>query len=76
MGHMSTQADRDLTLGNDGLFIGALSPEEIEAFDRCVKDGFAYRAYEGGAGFFGLAKVRWAITRRESASIINGGFKQ
>jgi hypothetical protein len=43
----------------DGVFVGLLSPEEIEEFDRLVKMGWAYHSYEGGGGFMGLAKVRF-----------------
>jgi hypothetical protein len=42
----------------DGLFIGQLNEQEMHAFERAVAEGEAYRSYEGGAGFMGLAKVR------------------
>ncbi len=42
----------------EGLFVGQLDPGEMRTFERAVQDGEAYRSYEGGAGFMGLAKVR------------------
>jgi len=42
----------------DGLFVGQLSGYEAETFEEAVAEGIAYRAYEGGTGFMGLAKVR------------------
>jgi hypothetical protein len=42
----------------DGMFVGLLSDDEIEVFNRAVKAGQARRVYEGGGGFMGLAKVR------------------
>lgn len=42
----------------EGMFVGSLTPEELEIFEKAVKGGMAYRSYEGGAGFMGLAKVR------------------
>jgi hypothetical protein len=41
----------------DGLFVGQLSEKELRTFERAVEDGEARRAYEGVAGFMGLAKV-------------------
>lgn len=43
----------------EGLFVGQLSEEELEVFDKLVKVGLARRSYEGGAGFMGLATVRF-----------------
>ena len=43
----------------EGIFVGMLSDEELELFEEAVKEGIAVRSYEGGAGFFGLAKVRF-----------------
>lgn len=51
-------ADEQLISRLDGLFVGLLSQDEIDAFDRLVKAGLAHRSYEGGGGFMGLAKVR------------------
>lgn len=42
----------------DGLFVGQLSEYEQATFDAAVDAGVAYRSYEGGTGFMGLAKVR------------------
>lgn len=42
----------------NGLFVGQLTPDELELFELAVERGLAYRSYEGGAGFMGLAKVR------------------
>jgi hypothetical protein len=42
----------------DGLFVGQLTEYEQATFDAAVEAGVAYRAYEGGTGFMGLAKVR------------------
>ena len=41
----------------NGLFVGMLTDEELEMFERACKDGKARRVYAGGAGFMGLAKV-------------------
>lgn len=42
----------------EGLFVGSLNDLEMDDFERLVKDGKAYRSYEGVGGFLGLAKVR------------------
>ena len=42
----------------EGLFVGQLDKRQMRLFERAVQDGEAYRSYEGGAGFMGLAKVR------------------
>ncbi len=42
----------------EGLFVGQLDEREMQTFVRAVQDGEAFRSYEGGAGFMGLAKVR------------------
>lgn len=44
----------------DGLFVGQLTPEELEEFDRLCQQGDACRSYEGLGGFMGLATVRAA----------------
>jgi hypothetical protein len=54
----STNADIETTKRLDGMFVGMLTNEEIDSFDRCVMDGIATRSYEGAGGFMGLAKVR------------------
>jgi hypothetical protein len=43
----------------EGLLVGLLDESEQAAFDRLVDAGIAYRSYEGGSGFMGLAKVRF-----------------
>lgn len=48
----------------DGMHVGLLDAGEIWLFEKAVEDGLAYRSYEGGSGFMGLAKVR---LRREFA---------
>ncbi len=42
----------------DGLHVGLLDESELWLFEKAVEDGIAYRSYEGGSGFMGLAKVR------------------
>lgn len=44
----------------EGLFVGQLDPDEMKIFEQAVMYGWAYRHYEGPAGFLGLAKVRLA----------------
>lgn len=51
------EAERTL-IHIDGLFVGQLSADELEAFTRLERLGKAYRSYEGVAGFMGLARVR------------------
>lgn len=51
-------SDRDTLQRLNGFFVGSLSTSELDAFDRCVKSGDAYRSYEGAAALMGLAKVR------------------
>jgi hypothetical protein len=42
-----------------GLFVGQLDESELALFELAIKNGRAVRAYEGGAGLMGLAKVRY-----------------
>jgi hypothetical protein len=42
----------------EGLFVGQLDEDELEIFDEACRRNEAYRSYEGGSGFMGLAKVR------------------
>ena len=58
MAETSTQADRELIREVDGLYVGSLTDEEMESFNRCIADGFAQRTYEGPAGLMGLAKIK------------------
>jgi len=55
----STQADREIVKTNDGLYVGSLTDDEIESFDRCVADNLASRQYSGDITPFGLAKVKY-----------------
>jgi hypothetical protein len=41
----------------NGLFVGMLEPDELAWFENEVREGRARRAYRGGAGVLGLAKV-------------------
>ena len=50
--------DADFLQSVTGLFVGMLTPEETKRFNRLCNEGKAYRAYEGAAGFMGLAKCR------------------
>ena len=53
-----SESDRDVVRRTEGLFVGLLTDDEAEAFNRCVQGQFAFRSYEGAGGFLGLAKVR------------------
>jgi len=60
----------------DGLFVGMLTEDEVEAFSRAVKEGKARRSYEGGGGLMGLAKVRLnaaSVTAGEQPTAKRGG---
>lgn len=60
------------TLGRiDGLFVGLLDKEELEIFDAACRSQDAYRSYEGGGGFMGLAKVR--LRRPAQFPHVSGG---
>lgn len=52
-------ADLEMLHRAEGLFVGQLDDGELEAFNRLVGARLAMRSYEGGAGFMGLAKVRF-----------------
>ena len=41
----------------DGMYVGSLSDQELRDFETGCRLGYARRAYVGGAGFMGLAKV-------------------
>ena len=41
-----------------GMYVGQLTPEELDDFEQACKQGVAYRSYEGLSGIFGMAKVR------------------
>ena len=41
-----------------GWYAGMLDDDEMTLFNRAVKEGYAYRSYEGAAALLGLAKIR------------------
>ena len=53
--HLQTEEEELERLG--GLFIGQLNDEELELFNRMVKEGKAARSYAGMTGFMGLGRV-------------------
>jgi hypothetical protein len=55
---MSRENDLDIVSSVTGLFVGYLTPEELDSFNRLVAAGVARREYVGAGGFMGLAKVR------------------
>jgi len=55
---MSERSDLALIRHLDGIYVGLLDGQDLEAFERCCKAGTARRSYEGVAGFLSLAKVR------------------
>lgn len=55
----STPLDIELVKHLHGLYVGLLYKDEVEAFERCVKDNLAIRDYEHTGGDLGLAKVKW-----------------
>ena len=55
----STQHDRDIIKEANGLYVGMLHNDEIEALNRCVSDGVAIRDYNHAGGELGLAKVKY-----------------
>jgi hypothetical protein len=40
-----------------GLYVGQLDQDELQAFERAVSDGLAFRSYNGPSGMMGVAKV-------------------
>ena len=44
--------------GLDGVHMGMLDAEEMDAFNRLKDAGLAMREYSGPAGFFGVARLR------------------
>ena len=54
------EADVEFLRGKEGWIVGQLEPGELAAFDRLCEAHLAHRSYEGGLGFMGLAKVRFA----------------
>ena len=53
------EADIDFLCSAEGMLTCLLSEGELAAFERLVQAGIAYRSYEAGAGFMGMAKVRF-----------------
>lgn len=52
-------ADEELLRNCDGMYLGMLTDEELEAFERLVRCGRASRDYgEGVMALMGLAKVK------------------
>jgi hypothetical protein len=54
----SSKADRDLIKNVDGLYYHFLDDDEKESLEKCIKDKFAIRSYEGIGALMGLSKVR------------------
>jgi hypothetical protein len=48
---------RERLRGSNGLFVGLLSPDELEAFNYLCEKRAARRVYRGASGFMGLAQV-------------------
>ncbi len=42
----------------EGMFVGSLTEEERELFNRACVDGWAQCAYIGWSGFLGMPKVK------------------
>ena len=53
------EADIEHIARLDGMHVGLLDEGERAAFERLCEAGVAFRSYEGGSGFMGLAKVRF-----------------
>ena len=51
----------------DGLYVGQLDAEELQAFEQAIADGNAQRVYVGASGFMGLAKVRLIPSEQSEA---------
>lgn len=49
---------RDVLGHAEGLYVGQLTAEELEAFNLLCRAGKARRSYEGAGGLLGLPKVR------------------
>lgn len=56
---------RERLRGCDGLFVGLLSPSELEAFDYLCEKDAARRSYEGAGGLMGLATVRLTLSSEQ-----------
>lgn len=55
---MSEAQAIELLKNLNGIHLGLLDDEEIEALDLLCSKGKAKRLYEGACGFMGLAKVK------------------
>ena len=53
------QRNEEIVRRVNGLYVGQLSDEELEAFYTGIREGFAARDYNHAGGFLGLAKVRF-----------------
>ena len=49
--------DREMLRGTSGLYVGQLTPNELESFHRLRAAGIARADYRGRGGSMGLAKV-------------------
>jgi hypothetical protein len=54
---LGRNASFSIPLGTS-IFVGQLNERELQIFERAIESGEAYRSYENGAGFLGLAVVR------------------
>ena len=61
----ATQADKERIHTLNGVYVGQLTQDELEAFNRCVENFFAIRDYNT-AGILGLAKVKVIDTQNTS----------
>ena len=58
--NIASEADRELIRDLNGLYIGQLTPTELESLGRCIAEGSAIQDYSGLVGFFvGVGKVKF-----------------
>ncbi|MCP4410753.1 MAG: hypothetical protein GY807_24035 [Gammaproteobacteria bacterium] len=62
---------RELLSGANGLYVGILDEDEIQALNILEEAGEAMRSYEGPGGFLGLSKVR--LLQRDRQQEQKGG---
>lgn len=62
---MNLQESRDALRNLNGLYVGLLTGEELEALLNLEDAGEATRSYEGAGGLMGLAKIRLNINERD-----------
>lgn len=53
---------RDIVRRVEGLYVGMLSPVELQAFEYLIDKQAARRSYAGLGGFMGMAKVELITT--------------